>query len=131
MAHLPEIIVTDSLRAETRNIIELAKPYDTVVLLYVDDFSDKIMGSWAELDRLNLQTRRIGQIYSGIEVHSFGLDDFPEGSILEIHIREVAHNVMTPDQRRTAYKSLLNELFSISVQVRHRALQSDFLNTLY
>jgi hypothetical protein len=125
MTRSPEIFLTDSLRAETRNIIELAKPYNTVILLYGDDFSDRILGSWAELDRLNLPTRRIGQVYSGIEVHTFGLDEFPEGTVLEVHVREAPRDTIFQDPR-----SLLNELSIISVQVRQRALDNDFLSLL-
>ncbi|HEY9746919.1 MAG TPA: hypothetical protein V6C99_11955 [Oculatellaceae cyanobacterium] len=130
MTRSPEIFLTDSLRAETRNIIELAKPYNTVILLYGDDFSDRILGSWAELDRLNLPTRRIGQVYSGIEVHTFGLDEFPEGTVLEVHVREAPRDTIFQDPRRSSYRSLLNELSIISVQVRQRALDNDFLSLL-
>jgi hypothetical protein len=130
MTDLPQIVITDSLGAETRNIIELSKPYNTIILLYGDDFSDRIMGHWAELDRLNLHTRRIGQVYSGIEVHSFGLEPFPEGTVLQIHIRESSPDDAGTDSPRAMYRSLLNELSSISVQVRQQALRTDFLDAL-
>lgn len=131
MANFPELVLTDSLGVETRNIIELAKLYDTIILIYSDEFSDRILASWAELDRLNLPTHRVGQVYSGIEIHTFGLDPFPDGTVLDLHVREVDRSSRTqdvPDSRRTAYRSLLNELCTISVQVRQRAMEPDFLN---
>lgn len=130
MSISPEIMVTDSLRAETRNIIELAKPYQTVILLFSDDFSGRVLASWAELDRLNLQTHRIGQIYSGIEVHSFGLDPFPDGTRLELHIRETARDSSSPDPRKTAYRSLLNELTTITVNIPHLQQTEFYLDAL-
>lgn len=116
-ANAPKLIFSDTLSQTVRNIIELAKPYHTIILLYEDDFSDNIMAAWAEPDRLSLKTRKIGQIYGGIEVHTFGLDHFPPNTMLELHIREASLDVTRQDLQRVAYKSLLNELTLISVKV--------------
>src|SRR5690242_2430160 len=89
-ANAPKLVFSDTLSQTIRTIIELAKPYDTMILLYEDDFSDNILAAWAEPDRLNLKTRKIGEIYGGIEVHVFGLDDFPANTVLELHIREAS-----------------------------------------
>jgi hypothetical protein len=113
----PKLIFSDTLSQQIRSIIELAKPYNTIILLYEDDFSDNVLAAWAELDRLNLKTRKIGQIYGGIEVHAFGLESFPPNTILELHIREASMEKMHPGQQRAVFKSLLNELSLISVKV--------------
>jgi hypothetical protein len=131
MGYAPEILLSDSLGAETRNIIELSKPYNTIILIYGDEFSERLLASWAEQDRLNLPTRRIGQVYSGIEVHSFGLDSFTEGTVLELHIRETPRNPALQNAQRTVYKSLLNELCSISAQLRQKTATADFMDVLH
>lgn len=130
MGFSPEILLSDSLGAETRVIIELAKPYNTIILLYSDEFSDRILASWAEADRLNLPTKRIGQVYSGIEVHSFGLESFPEDSVLELHVREADRNPAMQSSQRTMYRSLLNELSTISARLRQKKLTPEFLDVL-
>lgn len=112
----PEIVLSDTLGHSIRHLVEAAKGYNTVILLYEDDFSDNILASWAELDRLNLHTRKIGQVIGGLEVHAFGMQDFPAGTVLEIHLREAAQNGHSESQR-SAYKSLLNELCLISVKL--------------
>jgi hypothetical protein len=111
------LIFSDTLSQTIRSIIELAKPYRTIILLYEDDFSENILAAWAELDRLNLRTRKLGEIYGGIEVHAFGLNNFPPNTMLELHIREASLDVSRQDLHRVAYKSLLNEVSLISVKV--------------
>lgn len=113
----PIIKLSDALGPFVRNVVALARSYDTIILLYEDDFSDRILAAWAELDRLNIHTRKIGEVYGGIEVHTFGMEDFPPGSIITLYVREARGDVDRQDIRRIAYKSLLNELALISVKV--------------
>jgi hypothetical protein len=120
MVNAPEIVLVDTIGPTVRNMIELAKPYNTIMLLYEDDFSDRILASWAESDRLNLNTKKLGEIYNGIEVHAFGLDEFDSGTTLELHIRESARNAAKQNALRTAYKSLLNELSLITIKQRQQ-----------
>lgn len=113
----PDIVLSDTLGHAIRRMVEAAKAYQTIILLYEDDFSDNILASWAELDRLNLRTRLIGEVFGGIEVHSFGMPDFSQGTVLEIHLREASQNGNRSEPQRTAYKSLLNEVCLISVKL--------------
>lgn len=114
----PEIVLSDTLGHSVKRLVEAAKGYNTIILLYEDDFSDKILASWAELDRLNLRTRKIGEVTEGLEVHVFGMQGFAPGTVLEIHLREASHNGYQEPQR-SAYRSLLNEICLISVKVFH------------
>lgn len=112
----PEIVLSDTLGHSVRRLVEAAKGYDTIILLYEDDFSDNILASWAELDRLNLRTRKIGEVLDGVAVHAFGMQNFAPGTVLEIHLREASQSGRGKNTR-TAYKSLLNEVCLISVKV--------------
>lgn len=116
-SNVPKLLFSDTLSQPIRNIIELAKPYNTIILLYEDDFSDNILAAWAELDRLNLKTQKLGQIYGGIEVHAFGLEKFPANTVLELHIRESNTDTSRQNRQRAVFKSLLNELSLISIKV--------------
>jgi hypothetical protein len=113
----PEIVCSDTLGHVVRNIIELSRAYDTVILLYEDDFSEKIQAAWAERDRLNVRTKKIGEIYTGIEIHSFGMSEFPPGTVLEISLREANSDANRQNLQRTLYRSILNELVLISVKI--------------
>jgi hypothetical protein len=115
-AKAPEIICSDTLGHSVRTIVELSKAYDTVILIYEDDFSEKLLAAWAEKDRLNVQTKKVGEIYSGIEVCSFGLEDFPPGTILELSLREINQDMNRQNVARTLYRSLLNELSLITIK---------------
>jgi hypothetical protein len=126
-SNVPKLLFSDTLSQPIRNIIELAKPYNTIILLYEDDFSDNIMAAWAELDRLSLKTQKLGQVYGGIEVHSFGLDSFPPNTILELLIRESNQDTSRQNRQRAVFKSLLNELSLISVKVYTSNSQSFLL----
>lgn len=117
LIHAPEIVLAGSLSQVSQDIIHLSKAYETVILLFEDDFSNHILASWAELDRLNLKTRKIGEVLSGIEVHTFGMDDFPHGTRIELHLRETSRNVARQDVQKAMYKSILNELSLITVRV--------------
>ncbi|WP_373533154.1 hypothetical protein [Vampirovibrio sp.] len=112
----PDIVISDTLGPAIRRMVEAAKSYDTVILLYEDDFSDNILASWAELDRLDLRTRVVGIVSGGLQVHSFGMPAFSPGSVIEIHLREVGHNGNQYHPPKAAYKSLLNEVCLISVK---------------
>lgn len=112
-----KIVLSDTLGQVIRNIVQLSKPYRTIILLYEDEVSDTVQAAWAELDRLQLKTKILGEILDGIEVHSFGLDDFPTGTVLEVNLRETSMDANRQDALRAAYKSLLNELCLISVKV--------------
>jgi hypothetical protein len=118
----PEIVLSDTLGHVVRKIIELSKAYNTILILYEDDLSGNIQGAWAELDRLSLKTKKIGDILDGIEVHTFGMDNFDAGTLLEINLREASLNASHQDTLRVAYKSLLNELSLISVKVYNNGL---------
>ena len=113
----PEIVMADSLGQTVRRLVDYSKDYDTIILLYEDDFSDNVLASWAELDRIHLKTRKIGEILSGIEVHTFGMTDFPKGTVIELNIRESAQENGSKHTARSSYKSLLNEISLISVKV--------------
>jgi len=115
-----DIVLSDTLGHMVRKIIELSKAYNTIVILYEDDLSGNIQAAWAELDRLSLKTKCIGRIFEGIEVHSFGLDDFPPGTVLELNLRESSLDSSRQDAQRVAYKSLLNELSLFTVKVYDR-----------
>lgn len=114
----PEIYIAGDLTPNVLNLIELSKPYHTVVLLYEDDFSDNILAAFAELDRLNLKTKKVGTVFSSIEVHSFGLNDFEPGTIIELSVRESSRDASRQSVQRIAYRSLLNELLLLSVRIR-------------
>ncbi len=117
-AYTPEIVLTGGLSPWLQNLVELSRLYETVILLYEDDFSDSVQAAWAELDRLNLKTRQIGQVLAGLEVHLFGMDDFLPDTTIELHIRESISDASHPNMRRVSYRSILNELSLISVRVR-------------
>jgi hypothetical protein len=112
----PDIVLSDTLGPAIRRMVEGAKAYDTVILLYEDDFSNTILASWAELDRLSLKTRVIGHVLGGIQVHSFGMPPFSNGTVIEINLREAGHNGNGFGSSKAAYKSLLNEICLISVK---------------
>lgn len=114
---LPEVVVNNYLGPTIQQIIDLARPYNTIILLYGDDFNGKVLAAWAELDRLKLSTQRVGVLENGIEVHTFGLDHFPPDSVVELSVRETSLNCSRQDPQRIAYKSLLNEMVLISVKV--------------
>lgn len=119
-----DIVLSDTLGHMVRKIIELSKAYNTIVILYEDDLSGNIQAAWAELDRLSLKTKKVGHIFDGIEVHSFGLDDFPTGTVLELNLRESSLDCSRQDAQRVAYKSLLNELSLFTVKVYDRGAGS-------
>lgn len=112
-----EILVSETLSQSARHIMALSKAYQTIILLYEDDLSGNIQAAWAETDRLNLNIRRVGQALNGIDVYSFGMDDFPPGTTLELNLRETSQDPTRQDSQRSAYKSLLNELILIQVRV--------------
>ena len=112
-----EILVSESLTPTTRQLLEFSKAYDTIVLLYEDDMSDNVLAAWAETDRLKLNLRKVGHILSGIDVYSFGMDEFPPGTMMELDLREAGQDPRRQDNLRTSYKSLLNELILIQVRV--------------
>lgn len=114
----PEIIVSDTLGYSARRLVEAARDYETNLLIYEDDFSDNLLGAWAERDRLKLNTRYIGEILDGIEVRSFGMLDLDPGTILEIHLKEAPPSIResSGNLQRMAYRSLLNEICLISVK---------------
>jgi hypothetical protein len=112
----PDIVLSDTLASGTRRMVEVAKAYDTVILLYEDDFSNTILASWAELDRLCLKTRVIGHVLGGMQVHSFGMPPFSPGTVIEINLREAEYNENRFESKKVAYKSLLNEVCLISVK---------------
>ncbi len=113
----PNVILSDSLSHSTRYLVQAAKSYDTVILLYEDDFTDSVLGAWAELDRLSLKTRRVGNVLNGVEVRAFGMAGFLPGTVLEIHLREASLDQDGRDIQRATYRSLLNEVCLISVKV--------------
>jgi hypothetical protein len=117
-SNAPEIFISGDLTPSLSNLIALSKPYNTIILLFEDDFSNSIQAAWAETDRITFKTRKIGEIFAGIEVHAFGLDDFPPGTVIELCLRESSRDLNRQDTRRCAYKSLMNELVLISVRVR-------------
>lgn len=114
-----QIILSESLSQSTRHIVELSKAYQTVILIYEDDLSDKVLAAWAETDRLNLKLRKIGQVLNGIEVCSFGMNEFRPNTILELSLRESSQDPNRQDFHRSAYKSLLNDLILIQVKVHN------------
>lgn len=113
----PEIVLSDTLGHMTRHLVEAAQGYNTIILLYEDDFSDSILASWAELDRINIKTRKIAQITSGVEVHTFGMPAFPPGTVIELNLREASQDYSRNGELKSAYKSLLNEVCLISVRI--------------
>lgn len=115
----PEIVLSDTLGHASKHLVEAAKAYNTIILLYEDDFSDNILASWAEMDRLSLRTRKLGEVMGGIEVRAFGMQDFEPGTVLEIQLRESGPMNNGSDPQRSAYKSLLNEVCLISVRLYH------------
>ena len=120
-----EIVWSDTLDQSTRYIIERSKGYETVILLYEDDLSGLPVAAWAEKDRLSLPTRYVGELASGLEVHSFGLPPFADGSVVELSLRAARQeNGNQPNSQRTLYKSLLNELTLISVRIYASQFQS-------
>lgn len=114
----PRIIVSDTLGPAVRRLVEAARDYETILLIYEDDFSDNLLGAWAERDRLKLNTRYIGDILDGIEVRSFGMLDLDPDTVLEIHLKEAQPSTRESyrDLQRMAYRSLLNEVCLISVK---------------
>jgi hypothetical protein len=117
-AELAEIIWSDTLEQGVRHLIDRAKAYETVILLYEDDRSDRILAAWAEKDRLQLATRKIGEAENGVEVHTFGLEAFPPGTVVELILRAARLEQNRWNLRRTLYRSILNELSLITVKVR-------------
>lgn len=122
-----QIILSESLSQSTRHIIELSKAYQTVILLYEDDLSDRVLAAWAETDRLNLNLRKIGQVLNGIGVCSFGMDELKSNTILELSLRESSQDPSRQDLHRSAYKSLLNDLILIQVKVHNNSGNSHHL----
>ncbi|MCE3235761.1 MAG: hypothetical protein K0Q50_1941 [Vampirovibrio sp.] len=112
-----KIVLSDTLGPAIRNIVHRAKAYETIILLYEDELSGNVQAAWAERDRLQLRTKVLGQIMDGLQVHSFGMDDFPMSTVLELSLREASLDAMRQDLRRVAYRSLLNELCLINVRV--------------
>jgi hypothetical protein len=114
----PQIIVSDTLGPSARRLVEASRYYETILLIYEDDFSDNLLGAWAERDRLKLNTRFIGEIMDGIEVRSFGMLDLEPGTVLEIHLKEapLSSREAASNLRRMVYRSLLNEICLISVK---------------
>ncbi|WP_303674620.1 hypothetical protein [Vampirovibrio chlorellavorus] len=114
----PRIIVSDTLGPSARRLVDAARFYETILLIYEDDFSDSLLGAWAERDRLRLNTRYMGEIMEGIEVRSFGMLDFSPGTVLEIHLREATLSPADASDhlRRMVYRSLLNEICQITVK---------------
>lgn len=116
-ANAPEIVCSDMLGHTIRNIVELSRAYETIILLYQDDFADKPLAAWAEKDRLSLPTKVIGSVLSGIDVHMFGLEDFPKGTVIELSLRETSRDLAHQNSQKTLYRSILNELVLITVKV--------------
>ena len=112
-----EIVLSESLGAWAHHIVELSKAYDTIILLYEDDLSDKVLAAWAEADRLKLNIHKVGQVMNGINVYAFGLDEFPPHTMIELQLREASQEANRQNTQRSAYKSLLNELILIQVRV--------------
>ena len=112
-----EIVWSDTLEQSVRYLIERSKSYETVILLYEDDRSSRMVAAWAEKDRLQLPTRQVGEADNGIEVHSFGLDSFPPGTVVEVALRPSRQDSLSGSLHRTAYRSLLNEISLIAVKV--------------
>ena len=111
------ILISDSLSQASRQILALSKAYQTIILLYDDDLSEKIQAAWAEKDRLNLTMRKVGEVLNGIEVFTFGMEPFSPNMTLELNLREASQDPSRQDPSRTAYKSLLNELILIQVSI--------------
>lgn len=112
-----EILVSEALSPWARHIVELSKAYGTIILLYEDDLSDNLLAAWAETDRLKLSIRKVGQALGGIDVYTFGMDDLPKDTAIELHLREASQTSGRQDASRSAYKSLLNELILIQVKL--------------
>jgi hypothetical protein len=112
-----EIVVSESLSPGVHHLIELSKAYQTIILLYEDDLNDSVLAAWAERDRLKLSTRKIGQVFNGIDVYTFGMDDLPSDTLIELQLREVGQDASRQDTSRVAYKSLLNELIFFQVKI--------------
>jgi hypothetical protein len=119
-----EIVISESLSQSARHVLTLSKAYQTIVLLYEDDLSDNVLAAWAEMDRLNLNVRKIGQVLNGIEVYTFGMDKFSSGTTVELCLREASQDTSRQDSRRSAYKSLLNELILIQVKIHPNSCDS-------
>jgi len=112
-----EIVVSESLSPGVHHLIELSKAYQTIILLYEDDLNDSVLAAWAERDRLKLSIRKIGQVFNGIDVYTFGMDDLPSDTLIELQLREVGQDASRQDTARVAYKSLLNELIFFQVKI--------------
>lgn len=112
-----EIVLSESLGAWAHHVLELSKAYDTMILLYEDDLNGKVLAAWAEADRLKLNIQKIGKILDGIDVYKFGMDEFPQHTIIEIQLREASQEPNRQNMQRSAYKSLLNELILIQARV--------------
>lgn len=112
------IVLNDSLNPFLRRLIDLSKPYNTIILIFEDEFSDQLLAAWAERDRLNIHSHKIGEVLGGIEVHAFGVEAFPEGSVLELQLRECRQDHACNNGRKSPYKSLLNELFLIEARLQ-------------
>lgn len=112
-----EIVLAETLGSFSRNLLEMSKFYQTVILLYEDDLGDRIQAAWSELDRLNLLTRKVGEVLNGIEVHTFGMDPFDAHTLVELNLRESGQDPSRQNAKRSAYKSILNELITISVKI--------------
>ena len=111
------IVLSESLSAWAHHIVELSKAYDTIILLYEDEMSDKILAAWAEADRLKLNIQKVGQVMDGIEVYSFGMDAFPPHTMIELQLREASQEPGRQNVQRSAYKSILNELILIQARI--------------
>ncbi len=111
-----EFLCSESLSLANRTIVAHAAAYDTIILLYEDDLTDRISACWAEPERLSVKTRPLGRMQNGIEIHSFGMGAFDSGTVVEISLQDRA----TGGERnpvRVLYRSLLNELIETKVKV--------------
>lgn len=129
-ADMMEIIWSDTLEQNVRRLIDRARAYETIIILYEDDRSEgnrneRILAAWGEKDRLQLATRKVGEAGNGVEVHTFGLDVFPPGTVVELMLRSTRLEHNERNHRRALYRSILNELSLITVKV-HSPVHSSY-----
>lgn len=108
MSNQCNIVVRNSNGNRLSILQALAKHRAIAVLLYLNDLTEEICAACHSRWDLPSQSKKIGEIFSNIEVHTFGLDDLPDGSTIELSFAATD---------RDALQKSIDQLSTIQVRI--------------